>query len=140
MLTVLLHIYIILLVLRIRYGDKYSFVYDTLFVNDYCSVQHVHTSCMCMLTVAHTPLQLLSSLRFLTHFYVYYTIAGNYRLNFRGRVTVPSVKNFQLVAPDDIDYIVGQFGKVGEDRFNLDFRAPLNAFQAFSIALSQFNF
>ena len=69
-----------------------------------------------------------------------HTHAGNYRLNFKGRVTVPSVKNFQLVAPDDIDYIVSQFGKVGEDRFNLDFRAPLNAFQAFAIALSQFNF
>ncbi|CAM9510002.1 unnamed protein product [Heterosigma akashiwo] len=37
---------------------------------------------------------------------------GNYRLNFHGRVTVASVKNFQLVSPDDIDYVVCQFGKV----------------------------
>ncbi|CAN0150177.1 unnamed protein product, partial [Discosporangium mesarthrocarpum] len=65
---------------------------------------------------------------------------GNYRLNFRGRVTIPSVKNFQLTSPDDSDYIVCQFGKVGEDEFNLDYRAPVNAFQAFSIALAQFNF
>ncbi|CAM9625306.1 unnamed protein product, partial [Chrysoparadoxa australica] len=66
--------------------------------------------------------------------------SGNYRLNFKGRVTVPSVKNFQLVSPDDINHIVCQFGKVGEDRFNLDYRAPLNAFQAFGIAMSTFNF
>lgn len=64
---------------------------------------------------------------------------GNYRLNFKGRVSVPSVKNFQLVSPDDIDYIICQFGKIGEDRFHLDYRAPLNAFQAFGLALAQFN-
>ena len=33
-----------------------------------------------------------------------------------------------------------QFGKVGEDRFTCDFRAPLTPFQAFTIALCQFNF
>uniref|UniRef100_A0A7S2V188 Tubby C-terminal domain-containing protein n=1 Tax=Fibrocapsa japonica TaxID=94617 RepID=A0A7S2V188_9STRA len=65
---------------------------------------------------------------------------GNYRLNFHGRVTVASVKNFQLCSPDDIDYVVCQFGKVDEDRFHLDYRAPLNAFQAFALALVQFNF
>lgn len=37
---------------------------------------------------------------------------GNYRLNFHGRVTVPSVKNFQLVSPDDTLHTVCQFGKV----------------------------
>ena len=37
---------------------------------------------------------------------------GNYRLNFHGRVTVPSVKNFQLVSPDDKLHTVCQFGKV----------------------------
>ena len=60
-------------------------------------------------------------------------------MNFKGRVSVPSVKNFQLVSPDDIDTIIGQFGKIGEDRFHLDFKAPLNAFQAFALALAQFN-
>jgi hypothetical protein len=64
---------------------------------------------------------------------------GNYRLNFRGRVNLPSVKNFQLVPKDDIDHIVCQFGKVDEDIFHLDFKAPLNAFQAFALALCQFN-
>lgn len=37
---------------------------------------------------------------------------GNYRLNFHGRVTVPSVKNFQLVSPHDDGHTVCQFGKV----------------------------
>lgn len=30
--------------------------------------------------------------------------------------------------------------QVGEDRFHLDYRAPINAFQAFCISLAQFNF
>ncbi|CAM9148630.1 unnamed protein product, partial [Ectocarpus fasciculatus] len=64
---------------------------------------------------------------------------GNYRLNFHGRVSVPSVKNFQLSSRDEPDHVVCQFGKVGDDRFHLDFKAPLNAFQAFAIALTQFN-
>lgn len=64
---------------------------------------------------------------------------GNYRLNFHGRVSVPSVKNFQLISPDDPDNIICQFGKVGEDKFHLDFKTPMNAFQAFSLALCQFN-
>jgi tubby-related protein 1 len=64
---------------------------------------------------------------------------GNYRLNFHGRVSVPSVKNFQLSSPDDPGHVICQFGKVGEDRFHLDFKAPLNAFQAFSLALCHFN-
>lgn len=64
---------------------------------------------------------------------------GNYRLNFRGRVNLPSVKNFQLVAGDNVDNIVCQFGKVDEEIFHLDFKAPLNAFQAFALALCQFN-
>jgi hypothetical protein len=66
-------------------------------------------------------------------------ISGNFRLNFRGRVSVPSVKNFQLVSEDDIDNIICQFGKIDDDRFHLDFKAPFNAFQAFALALSQFN-
>eukprot|EP00597_Dinobryon_sp_UTEXLB2267_P008763 CAMPEP_0170096592 /NCGR_PEP_ID=MMETSP0019_2-20121128/28691_1 /TAXON_ID=98059 /ORGANISM="Dinobryon sp., Strain UTEXLB2267" /LENGTH=593 /DNA_ID=CAMNT_0010318639 /DNA_START=132 /DNA_END=1913 /DNA_ORIENTATION=+ len=64
---------------------------------------------------------------------------GNYRLNFHGRVNQPSVKNFQLVRCDDVDTIFCQFGKVDDDIFHLDFKAPLNAFQAFALALCQFN-
>ena len=64
---------------------------------------------------------------------------GNYRLNFRGRVNQASVKNFQLTTEDDIDDIILLFGKVGVNRFHLDFKAPLNSIQAFCIALAQFN-
>ncbi|KAF7126701.1 hypothetical protein RHSIM_Rhsim11G0083100 [Rhododendron simsii] len=79
-------------------------------------------------------------------------------LNFRGRVTVASVKNFQLVAAaaatevvtgggvpppqapqSDPDKIILQFGKVGKDLFTMDYRYPLSAFQAFAICLSSFD-
>lgn len=66
-------------------------------------------------------------------------INGNYRLNFHGRVTVPSVKNFQIVSEYDVEDVVCQFGKVDGDLFHLDYKAPLNAFQAFALALCQFN-
>ncbi|XP_027170662.1 tubby-like F-box protein 7 [Coffea eugenioides] len=68
-------------------------------------------------------------------------------LNFHGRVTVASVKNFQLVAtvdqsqPDgkgDEETVLLQFGKVGDDIFTMDYRQPLSAFQAFAICLTSF--
>lgn len=64
---------------------------------------------------------------------------GNYRLNFYGRVNLPSVKNFQIVHASNIDNVLCQFGKVDEDVFHLDFKAPFNAVQAFALALCQFN-
>ncbi|KAK1403990.1 putative tubby-like F-box protein 8 [Heracleum sosnowskyi] len=78
-------------------------------------------------------------------------------LNFRGRVTVASVKNFQLIAgapappagapappaaqpaQPDHDKVILQFGKVGKDMFTMDYRYPLSAFQAFAICLSSFD-
>ncbi|KAM8973783.1 tubby-related protein 3 [Pelodytes ibericus] len=63
----------------------------------------------------------------------------SYVLNFHGRVTHASVKNFQIVHDNDPDYIVMQFGRVAEDIFTLDYSYPLCAFQAFSIALSSFD-
>ncbi len=78
-------------------------------------------------------------------------------LNFKGRVTVASVKNFQLVAatqpaagaptpsqpapppPPDHDKVILQFGKVAKDMFTMDYRYPLSAFQAFAICLSSFD-
>ncbi|XP_058525758.1 tubby-related protein 1 [Ochotona princeps] len=65
--------------------------------------------------------------------------SGSYTLNFQGRVTQASVKNFQIVHADDPDYIVLQFGRVAEDAFTLDYRYPLCALQAFAIALSSFD-
>ncbi|KAG0498518.1 hypothetical protein HPP92_003209 [Vanilla planifolia] len=60
-------------------------------------------------------------------------------LNFRGRVTIASVKNFQLVAQSDQDKVILQFGKVAKDTFTMDYRYPLSAFQAFAICLSSFD-
>eukprot|EP00245_Coleochaete_scutata_P010772 TRINITY_DN3882_c0_g1_i1.p1 TRINITY_DN3882_c0_g1~~TRINITY_DN3882_c0_g1_i1.p1 ORF type:complete len:394 (-),score=55.61 TRINITY_DN3882_c0_g1_i1:587-1768(-) len=74
-------------------------------------------------------------------------------LNFKGRVTVASVKNFQLVAVtdplpadkgatssgSDHDKVLLQFGKIGKDQFTMDYRYPLSAFQAFAICLSSFD-
>lgn len=63
----------------------------------------------------------------------------SYVLNFHGRVTQASVKNFQLVHDSDPEYIVMQFGRTSEDVFTMDYRYPLCAMQAFAIALSSFD-
>ncbi|PPD72019.1 hypothetical protein GOBAR_DD31082 [Gossypium barbadense] len=67
-------------------------------------------------------------------------------LNFNGRVTVASVKNFQLVAsPENAaagqehENVILQFGKVGKDVFTMDYQYPISAFQAFAICLSSFD-
>lgn len=67
-------------------------------------------------------------------------------LNFHGRVTVASVKNFQLVASPENgpagpqhERIILQFGKVGKDLFTMDYCYPISAFQAFAICLSSFD-
>lgn len=61
---------------------------------------------------------------------------GHYRLNFSGRVLEPSVKNMQLEAGGEV---MLQFGKVDEDTFHLDYKAPFTAFSAFGAALCQFD-
>lgn len=69
-------------------------------------------------------------------------------LNFNGRVTVASVKNFQLVACLEEENgsgggggsdVIIQFGKVGKDAFTMDYQYPISAFQAFAICLSSFD-
>jgi tubby and related proteins len=69
-------------------------------------------------------------------------------LNFMGRVTVASVKNFQLVASVDPSHnvssaeqerVILQFGKIGKDIFTMDYSYPLSAFQAFAICLTSFD-
>ncbi|GAB2278036.1 Tubby-like F-box protein 7 [Dionaea muscipula] len=70
-------------------------------------------------------------------------------LNFHGRVTVASVKNFQLIATTnghnsqphekgEEEQVLLQFGKVSDDIFTMDYRRPLSAFQAFAICLTSF--
>lgn len=84
---------------------------------------------------------------------------GGHVLNFQGRVTESSVKNFQLVCREvdlhsdpqsqgprsaygtkgplvDPEEIVLQFGRVGKQRFTMDFKFPLSPLQAFSICVA----
>jgi tubby-related protein 1 len=85
----------------------------------------------------------------------------SYVLNFHGRVTQASVKNFQIVHDNDgnffeifcsfesliksvyfffsVDYIVMQFGRIDDDVFTCDYNYPMCAIQAFGIALSSFD-
>lgn len=62
-----------------------------------------------------------------------------YCLNFNGRVTEASVKNFQLVSMDQPQHVILQFGKIGKNTFTMDYQWPISAFQAFSICLSSFD-
>lgn len=62
---------------------------------------------------------------------------GSFVLNFGGRVSVASVKNFQLCHRNDQDNILLQFGRIqGRHSFTMDFQHPLTAVQAFCIAIS----
>ncbi|KAK9817778.1 hypothetical protein WJX72_002064 [[Myrmecia] bisecta] len=64
---------------------------------------------------------------------------GAYCLNFNGRVTHASVKNFQLVSDDNPDHVILQFGKIGKDSFTMDYAHPISALQAFAICLTSFD-
>jgi len=46
--------------------------------------------------------------------------SGKYKLNFKGRVTVPSVKNMQIENSEGC--LVMQFGRIAKDKFSLDYR------------------
>ncbi|XP_011801924.1 PREDICTED: tubby-related protein 2 [Colobus angolensis palliatus] len=63
---------------------------------------------------------------------------GIYTLNFDGRVTQASVKNFQIMDPKHPEHLVLQFGRVGPDTFTMDFCFPFSPLQAFGICLSSF--
>jgi hypothetical protein len=62
---------------------------------------------------------------------------GAFVLNFGGRVSVASVKNFQLVERTDQEHIMLQFGRIsGRHSFTMDFQYPLTPMQSFAIAIS----
>jgi len=65
---------------------------------------------------------------------------GAYVLNFNGRVTMASVKNFQLIQENDEDKVILQFGRVAKDKFTMDFMHPLTPIQAFAVCLSSFDY
>lgn len=59
-----------------------------------------------------------------------------FTMDFGGRVTMASVKNFQVVLDEHDDHVVLQFGRAGKDVFNVDVRWPMSPFQAFGICLT----
>ncbi len=61
-----------------------------------------------------------------------------YVLNFGGRVTMESEKNFQLVQANSVEeqIVVLQFGRVAKDEFTMDFQWPLSPFLAFALSLT----
>ena len=61
-------------------------------------------------------------------------------LNFNGRVDKASVKNFQLIDEYDDNHIYMQFGRVGQQNFNMDVAYPCSLFQSFAIGLTSFDF
>lgn len=62
-------------------------------------------------------------------------VTGRHTLNFNGRVSKASVKNFQLVSPEAPEQVVLQFGKVAKDEYILDFGYPYTPLQALGMAL-----
>jgi hypothetical protein len=62
---------------------------------------------------------------------------GAFVLNFGGRVSVASVKNFQLCNRSNQDFVILQFGRIeGRHSFTMDFQHPLSATQAFAMQVS----
>ncbi len=63
-------------------------------------------------------------------------VAKGHVLNFHGRVTMSSVKNFQLMSEVTGDDAVLQFGRVAKHKFTMDFQYPLSPVQAFAICMA----
>ncbi|CAK5081612.1 unnamed protein product [Meloidogyne enterolobii] len=63
----------------------------------------------------------------------------SYVLNFHGRVTQASVKNFQIVHSMHGEYVIMQFGRLDNETFTMDVRYPLTPVQAFGIAMTSFH-
>jgi len=70
----------------------------------------------------------------------YHADTGQYVLDFCGRAPQVSVKNHQLVYPEEPDEVLFQLGRMDEDSFSVDFRFPLAPIQAAAIALSSLDY
>lgn len=71
---------------------------------------------------------------------MYFVSHGDEKTDFRGRVTQPSKKNFQLTDDFDEKRVYMQFGRNGKESFNLDVSHPFSMYQAFALALSTFEY
>ncbi|KAH6567108.1 hypothetical protein BASA50_001362 [Batrachochytrium salamandrivorans] len=60
-------------------------------------------------------------------------------LDFNQRVTIASVKNFQIVHDHDLEHIAIQFGKVSDDTFTMDVQYPFSLAIAFGVVLTSFD-
>jgi len=65
---------------------------------------------------------------------------NGYFLNFHGRVSKASVKNFQMVDANDDSKVLLQFGRIGKDEFTMDLHYPVSPLQAFAVCLSTFDY
>lgn len=61
-----------------------------------------------------------------------------YVLNFNGRVTEASIKNF-IIVDEGTDKVRMLFGRVAKNVFNLDIHYPFSVLQAFAVVLSSFD-
>lgn len=59
-------------------------------------------------------------------------------MNFNGRVTKASVKNFLLIDPET-EKVKMLFGRVAKNVFNLDIEYPFSVLQAASVIVSSFD-
>lgn len=63
----------------------------------------------------------------------------SYQLNYYGRASVASVKNFQLVHPETPEQVFLQLGKISNNTFILDFQYPFSPLLAFATAIGSFS-
>ena len=49
-----------------------------------------------------------------------------------------SVKNFQLINPEDQERVVLQFGRVAKEKFTMDFQESIVAFSSICLVFEQF--
>jgi len=57
-------------------------------------------------------------------------------LDFKARNVMSSAKNFQLAFGHRPEHVICQYGKIGPDKFSLDFRYPLSCVQSFGMSLT----
>lgn len=78
----------------------------------------------------------LNSLKLLNKKPFYNSQTNTYNLNFSGRVTMPSIRNFQVIHPLEPAYITLTFGKEAENLYMVDFSHPWSILFAFCLGLS----